>query len=117
MLRSINEETHGRDSVGSLRSLPEHLMAIPAPRKRKAAVPQNERTVKTSMILGVDLYTRLAAAAAMQGKTQNAIVVEILTDALGGIVVFDRRKAADRLRIDGSARPGADVDPEGEEAA
>jgi hypothetical protein len=72
-------------------------MATPVPRKRKAAAPQNERTVKTSLVMGASLHTQLAAAAAMQGTDKNALIVEILTEALRGIVIMDRRKNSGRL--------------------
>ena len=79
-------------------------MATPAPRKRKAAAPQSERTVKTSLVLGVELHTKLAAAAAMQGVDRNSLAVGILSEALRGIVVVDRRKGADRVKM--GDRPG-----------
>lgn len=84
-------------------------MATPAPRKRKPAVPQVERTVKTSLVLGVELHTKLAAAAAMRGLDKNAVVVEALTEALGGIVVFDRRKAVDRVKAEDRQGPALEI--------
>src|SRR4051812_4873010 len=86
MRRSINEEIPGSYSGDSLETTLEHSMATPAPRKRKAAAPQNERTVKTSVVMGASLHLQLAAAAALQGTDKNALVVEILTEALRGIV-------------------------------
>lgn len=71
-------------------------MAAPVPRKRKSAVTQNERTVKTSLVIGVSLHVQLSAAAAMRGMTNNALVTEVLTEALRGIVVMDRRKNSGR---------------------
>jgi hypothetical protein len=92
-------------------------MATPVPRKRKAAAPQTERTVKTSLVLGVELHTKLAAAAAMQGVDRNALAVGILADALRGIVVVDRRRGADRSA--GRDRPdlGSELSPDEQEAA
>jgi hypothetical protein len=72
-------------------------MATPAPRKRKTAAPQNERTVKTSLVMGASLHTQLAAAAALQGVDRNALAISILTEALRGIVIMDRRKNSGRL--------------------
>lgn len=92
-------------------------MATPAPRKRKAAAPQGERTVKTSLVLGAELHTKIAAAAAMQGVDRNALLVEIITEALGGIVVFDRRKGVDRVKAMDRHGPGLAVTESGEEAA
>jgi hypothetical protein len=67
-------------------------MPTPAARKRKAATVQDERTVKTSLVMGASLHLQLSAAASMAGKDRNALAVEILTEALRGIVVVDRRK-------------------------
>jgi hypothetical protein len=89
-------------------------MATPVPRKRKSAVPHSERTVKTSLVLGVELHTKLAAAASIQGVDRNALAVEILTDALRGIVVMDRRKGADRAGTSHRPTLGSDVNPEDE---
>jgi hypothetical protein len=117
LLRPINEETHGRVTVGSLRTRLEHRMATPVPRKRKTAVPQAERTVKTSIVMGASLHLQLAAAAAIAGKDRNALAVEILTEALRGLVVVDRRKTADRSV--GKDRPAlaTDVNLDEQEAA
>jgi hypothetical protein len=71
-------------------------MAPSVPRKRKTAAPQAERTVKTSIVMGASLHLQLAAAAAIAGVDRNALVVEILTEALRGLVVVDRRKPSDR---------------------
>src|SRR4051794_5103640 len=71
-------------------------MGEPNPRKRKAAVPQTERTLKTSLVMGAQLHLQLSAAASMAGKDRNALAVEILTDALRGIIVVDRRRSTDR---------------------
>lgn len=92
-------------------------MSAPTPRKRKAAAPLVERTVKTSIVIGAELHTKLAAAAAMRGVPANAIVVEALTDALGGIVVFDRRKGVDRGKVDDRPSPGLAVSESEDEAA
>jgi hypothetical protein len=72
-------------------------MATPGARKRKAAVPQVERTVKTSLILAAGLHTKLAAAAAMRGVDRNALVVEILTEALRGVIIHGWEKFPGRF--------------------
>jgi hypothetical protein len=98
-LQTINEETHGRDSVGFLMTLLEQPMATPVPRKRKSAAVQNERTVKTSLVMGASLHLQLSVAASIAGVDRNALAVEILTEALRGIVVVDRRKGSGRSGV------------------
>ena len=95
----------------------EHLMATPVPRKRKAAAPQAERTVKTSLVIGASLHLQLSAAASIAGKDRNALAIEILTEALRGIVIVDRRKTADRSGH--TNRPGLEgvISPDDEIAA
>ena len=88
----------------------------PNPRKRKAAVPQTERTVKTSLVMGAELHLQLSAAASMAGDC-NALAVEILTDALRGIIVVDRRKTAGRSGVSDRPELESSVNPDGEKAA
>jgi hypothetical protein len=66
-------------------------MASDKPQRRKSADGPLRKTVKTSLIIDVNLHIKLSAYAAMRGMDRNAIVVEILADALGSIVCFDRR--------------------------
>lgn len=67
-----------------------------APRRRKAAATQTERTVKATVVVGVDLHVRWAAAAAMAGMDRSAWAAAVLAEALRGVVVMDRRKTPDR---------------------
>jgi hypothetical protein len=68
--------------------------------------------------MGASLHLQLAAAAALQGTDKNALVVEILTEALRGIVVMDRRKGSDRSgNSDRLAVAGEIKDPGEDEAA
>jgi hypothetical protein len=66
---------------------------------------QSERTVKTSLVIGASLHLQLSAAASIAGVDRNALAIEILTEALRGIVVVDRRKnpgqsgPSDRLAV------------------
>jgi hypothetical protein len=46
--------------------------------------------------MGASLHLQLSAAASIAGKDRNALAIEILTEALRGIVVMDRRKGSDR---------------------
>jgi hypothetical protein len=115
--QSINEETRGRDSAGLLITLLEHRMPTPAPRKRKPATVQSERTVKTSLVMGASLHLQLSVAASIAGIDRNALAVEILTEALRGIVVVDRRKNSGRSGV--SDRPVLEgvISPDDEKAA
>jgi hypothetical protein len=46
--------------------------------------------------MGASLHLQLCVAASIAGVDRNALAVEILTEALRGIVVVDRRKGAGR---------------------
>lgn len=78
-------------------------MATDKPKRRKTADPPQQRTVKASLTVGVDLHARWAAAAALRGMDRNAFAVAALTEALRGIHIIDRR-----------AKPDGDVDPSSE---
>jgi hypothetical protein len=88
-------------------------MPTPATRKRKAATVQNERTVKTSLVMGASLHLQLSAAASMAGKDRNALAIDILKEALRGIVVHDRRRNPGQSG--GSDRQGEASDVENSE--
>lgn len=68
----------------------------PAPRRRKSAVPQVERTVKATVVVDVDTHVRWAAAAAMANMDRSAWAAAVIREALRGVVVMDRRKTSDR---------------------
>ena len=70
-------------------------MASQTPHRRKPADSQASRTVKASVVLDVGTNARLSAAAALEGIDKSAFIARCLTEALKGIVVFDRRKSAD----------------------
>jgi hypothetical protein len=59
--------------------------------------------VSASVRLDVGTHARVAAAAALAGVDRSTWINRAITDALSGIVVFDRRKTA------------GDVDPSGED--
>lgn len=67
-------------------------MAAQTPRRRKAAEPPKSKSVKTSLTLDMGLHSRLSAAASMAGMSNNAFVVEVLAEALKGLVIIDRRR-------------------------
>lgn len=89
----------------------------PAPRRRKTAVPQTERTVKATVIVDADTHVRWAAAAALANMDRSAWAAAVLREALRGVVVVDRRKTAGQP--DTSDRPGkaSPLDSDGEIAA
>jgi hypothetical protein len=74
-------------------------------RSRKPADLQASRSVKCSVLLDVGTNARLAAAAALEGLDKSAWMSRAITEALKGIVVFDRRKSADGA--DSSAQVGS----------
>jgi hypothetical protein len=78
-------------------------VSAPSSRKRKSAVPQPGRTVKTSVLLDGEFHARLSAASALAGRDKNAYIVEAIRFATKSIVLFDRSKVADR--VDKSDRP------------
>ncbi len=113
----MNVETRGRDSAGLFITSLEHRMPTPGPRKRKAANVQIERTVKTSLVMGASLHLQLSAAASIAGVDRNALAIEILTEALRGIVVVDRRKNSGKSGPSDRPEQESDVNSDGEIAA
>lgn len=67
-----------------------------AKQTRRPAVPQVQRTVKTSVQLDVATHAKLAALAALRGVPMTTIMAEAIADAVSTMVVFDRAKTADR---------------------
>jgi predicted DNA-binding protein len=59
------------------------------PTRRSATVPTH-RTVKTSVLLGVEVHAKLAALAALRGVPMTTIMAEAIADAVSSMVVFDR---------------------------
>jgi predicted transcriptional regulator len=53
-----------------------------------------KRYVSASVRLDVGTHSRLSAAAALAGMTKTTFMEKAITDALQGIIVIDRRKAA-----------------------
>lgn len=64
----------------------------------------DKQTVKTTIMLDRELYTKLVAAAAMKGVTQSQLVSDILKEALSGIVVFDRHNIVTRKYKNNSSK-------------
>ena len=85
-----------------------------AKQTRRPATAQTQRTVKTSVLLGVEVHAKLAALAALRGVPMTAIMAEAITDAVSSMVVFDRgakpKPADSPARVDSSGevnRPDA----------
>lgn len=81
---------------------------------RRPASTQNPRSVKTSVLLGVEVHAKLAALAALRGVPMTTIMADAIGDAVSSMVVFDRgaktRAADSPARVDSSGevdRPGA----------
>lgn len=60
-------------------------------RKRGSATPAARKHVMASVRLDVATHARVAAAAALAGLDKSAWMSRAITEALSGIVVFDRR--------------------------
>lgn len=67
---------------------------------RRSASAQAPRTVKTSVLLDVEIHAKLAALAALRGVPMTAIMAEAIADAVSSMVVFDR--AAKKAKPDDS---------------
>lgn len=65
------------------------------PRRRKAAEPQERKSVKVSCAIDVGTHARLCAAAALRGVTITALIEDAIKESLRGIVVFDRLAKGD----------------------
>ena len=57
---------------------------------RRSSSPQAHRTVKTSVLLGVEVHAKLAALAALRGVPMTSIMADAIADAVSSMVVFDR---------------------------
>jgi hypothetical protein len=88
-----------------------------APRRRKSAAPPSGKTVKASVLVGVELHARWSAAAALRGIDRSAFAAEAIAEACRGIIVVDRRKAADRVKTDDRPSQGGVISPDVEEEA
>lgn len=69
-------------------------MATESPRRRKPASPAKRRTVKTTVVVDVDTHSRWALAAALRGLDRSAWAAEVITEALKGLIVIDKRKSS-----------------------
>jgi hypothetical protein len=93
-------------------------LSAQVPRKRKSAVQPSGKTVKASILVGVELHARWSAAASLQGMDRSAFAVEAIESACKGVcVVIDRRKPADRAKGEDRPSHGLGISSDEEEAA
>jgi hypothetical protein len=50
-----------------------------------------------SVRIDVPTYAKISALAALEGIDKSALMCRFITEAVSGIVVFDRRKSDDRV--------------------
>ena len=81
-------------------------VATEKPKRRKPADTPASKSIKTSLTVATDLHARWSAAASLRGISNNAFAVEVLTDALRGLLLIDRRKSS------GDADSASDKDRE-----
>ena len=83
-------------------------MAAQPSRRRGSAAPPVRKFVSASVRLDVGTHARVAAAAALAGVDRSTWINRAITDALKGIVVFDRTKGPDHGDLsDDEDRAGA----------
>ena len=68
-------------------------VATESPRRRKPAAPAKRKYVKTTIKVDVETHSRWALAAAMREMDRSAWAVEVITEALKGLLVIDRRRS------------------------
>lgn len=83
-------------------------MAAQPARRRGSAAPTVKKYVMASVRLDVATHARVAAAAALAGLDKSAWMSRAITEALTGIVVFDRRTAKPGDRVDLASQEGSD---------
>jgi hypothetical protein len=64
---------------------------------RRSAANQAPRTVKTSVLLGVEVHAKLAALAALRGVPMTTIMGDAIAGAVSSMVVFDRSAKTPKL--------------------
>ncbi len=79
-------------------------MATQVSKRRGPAAAVPRKHVMTSVRLDVATHARLSAAAALAGMDKSTFCARAISEALIGIVVFDRRKP------DGQLDPSGEVD-------
>jgi hypothetical protein len=85
--------------------------------KRKQAAVSNDRPVKTTISLDVELHSRLCAKASRRRMGVSALAVEFIREGLRGFVVIDRSESADRAKPTDRRVEGLGVTSDDEEAA
>jgi hypothetical protein len=83
----------------------------------KAQTTPARQSVKCSVVLDVDTWTKLVAAATLRGLDRSTYAAEILRKAVAGVVMFDRAMNADHSGNDKSALLAIQANESEEEAA
>ncbi len=78
-------------------------------RGKASANPPTSAIVRISVPIGVGDHAKLCAAAALQQRDRSALAAEILSRALRGIAIVDRRKPSDTSEPDDEDIGGADA--------
>jgi hypothetical protein len=73
--------------------------------------------VKASILVGVELHARWAAAAALRGMDRSAFAVEAIEAACKGIHIIDRRKTAGPVGYIDRQGPALGISTDDEDAA
>lgn len=74
-------------------------MAAQNPKRRGSAEPTTRRTVMASVRIDASVYTKVGVAASLEGIDKSAFMSRVITQAVQGIVVFDRRKSAGAVTV------------------
>lgn len=74
-------------------------VATTQPKRRKSTDPSTRKQVKTSLLVDVELHAKWSAAASLSGVDRNAFAVGVLTEALKGVFIIDRRKTLGRVVV------------------
>lgn len=85
--------------------------------KRSKAAASNDRPVKTTLTLDVELHSRLCAKAARRRMGVSALAVEFIRTGLKGFVVIDRSESSDRVEKSDRQGPALGISSDDEEAA
>jgi len=71
-------------------------VAAQTPRRRGSAEPAARKSVMASVKLDVATHTRVGVAASLAGTDKSTWMSKLITDAVQGIVIIDRRSAGSR---------------------
>ena len=84
---------------------------------RKRRKPTGTLTTRASFTLDVALYARWGACAALGGLDRGAFAVKALEAACQGLILIDKRKARDQVRISDRPDPAHELSLDGPDDA